>query len=132
MRSLLDEGDINLPSIDTFYDGVREFYSTAFEYCTKWLLLNNTLLKNGVFVDFKKRNQCSMDNVEEVLSALEHIHSDLINDPRAMDILEEEFLAYQAMAETDIPEHIWKESVFTEKTNVDGCETLTYHRMDMI
>ncbi|CAB4014767.1 ATP-dependent DNA helicase [Paramuricea clavata] len=132
MRSLLDEGDINLRSIDKFYDGIREFYSTAFAYCTKWLPLNNTLLKNCVFVDFKKRNQCSMDNVEEVLSALEHIHSDLIHDPRAMDILEEEFLVYQAMAETDIPEHIWKESVVTEKTNVDGGETLTYHRMDMI
>jgi hypothetical protein len=61
IRSLLDEGDINLWSIDKFYDGVREFYSTAFAYCTKWVPLDNTLLKNCVFVDFKKRNQCSMD-----------------------------------------------------------------------
>ncbi|CAB3991851.1 Hypothetical predicted protein, partial [Paramuricea clavata] len=45
-----------LKSIDKFYDGVREFYSTAFAYCTK---------------------------------------CDLINDPRPMDILEEEFLVYQ-------------------------------------
>ena len=44
-----------------------------------------------------------MDNVEGVLSSLGHIHRDVINNPRAMDTLEEEFLVYQAMSEADIP-----------------------------
>ncbi len=132
LKKLLDEGDISLQSIDKFYDGVREFYNTAFAYCTKWLPLDNPLLKNCVFIDFNKRNKCSMDNVEGVLTALEHIHSDIVNDPRAVDVLEEEFLVYQTMSEGDIPDHIWKESTVTEKLDVESGETITYHRMDMI
>ena len=106
LRRLLDEGDTDLQSIYKCYDGVRAFYSTAFAYCTKWLPLENTLLKNCIFVDFEQRYACSMDNVEEVLSSLEHIHLDMINNPRVMDILEEEFLVYQTMSKTDIPEHV--------------------------
>ena len=132
LRKLLEEGDIDIQSVDKFYDGVRAFYSTAFAYCTKWLPLNNTLLKHCVFVDFMQRNACSMDNVEQILSALNHIHKDMVNDPRAMDILEEEFLVYQTMSETDIPAHIWEESAVTEKQDLDSDEVLTYHRMDMI
>jgi hypothetical protein len=49
-----------------------------------------------------------------------------------MDILEEEFLVYQTMSETDIPAHIWEESAVTEKQDLDSDEVLTYHRMDMI
>ena len=70
-----------------------------------------------------------MDNVEGVLSSLGHIHRDVMNNPRAMDTLEEEFLVYQAMSEADIPAHIWKESKVEEKLDY---ETVTYHRMDMI
>ena len=39
-----------------------------------------------------------MDNVEGVLSSLGHIHRDVINNPTAMDTLEEEFLVYQAIS----------------------------------
>ena len=69
-----------------------------------------------------------MDNVEGVLSSLEHIHREVINNPRAMDTLEEEFFVYQAISEADIPAHIWKESKVLDD---DGTE-VTYHRMDMI
>ena len=72
-----------------------------------------------------------MDNVEEVLSSLEHIHREVINNPRAMDTLEEEFFVYQAMGEADIPTHICKESKVVEKLDDDGTE-VTYHRIDMI
>lgn len=41
-----------------------------------------------------------------MLSSLGHIHRDVINNPTAMDTLEEEFLVYQAMSEADIPAHI--------------------------
>ena len=129
LRRLLDEGDTDLQSIDKFYDGVQAFYSTAFACCTNWLPLENTLLKNCVFVDFEQRHACSMDNVE-VLSSLEHIHLDMINNSRVMDILEEEFLVYQTMSKTDIPKHVWKESAVV--ANTDGGEILTYHRMNMI
>ena len=132
LRKLLNEGDINICDVDKFYDGVRRFYIAAFTYCTKRLPLDNPLFKNCVFIDFNERNKCSMDNVEGVLSSLGHIHRDVINNPRAMDTLEEEFLVYQAMSEADIPAHIWKESKVEEKFDNDNAETVTYHRMDMI
>ena len=92
---------------------------------------HSATLKNCVFIDFSLRNECSMDNVEEVLSSLEHIHREVINNPRAMDTLEEEFFVYQAMGEADIPTHICKESNVVEKLGDDGTE-VTYHRIDMI
>ena len=73
-----------------------------------------------------------METVEGVLTALGHIHSDIISSPRAMDILDEEFPFYQTMAWTDISPHIWGESAVIEKEDVDVGEALTYHRMDMI
>ena len=131
LGKFLDEGDIDIRDVDKFYDGVRRFYITAFTYCTKWLPLGNPLMKNCLFIDFSLRNECSMDNVEEVLSSLEHIHREVINNPRAMDTLEEEFFVYHAMSEADIPAHIWKESKVVEKLDDDGTK-VTYHRMDMI
>ena len=44
----------------------------------------------------------------------------MINNPRVMDILEEEFLVYQTMSKSDIPEHVWKESAVVEKEDTDG------------
>lgn len=96
LAKLLEEGDIDLQCVDKFYDGVRKFYSSAFPYCTKWLPLYTPLLKNCVFIDFKHRNECSMDNIEEVLSVLEHIHRDVIHYPHGINVLDEEFLVYQA------------------------------------
>ena len=132
LGKLLDEGDINSRDVDKFYDGVRQFYIAAFTYCTKWLPLDNPLLKNCVFIYFNERNKCSMDNVEGVLSSLGHIHREMINNPRTMDTLEEEFLVYQAVSEADIPAHIWEESKVVEKLDDDSAEAVTYHRMDMI
>lgn len=75
---------------------------TAFAYCTKWLPLDDHLLNNCVFIDFKRRNDCSMDNIEEVISVLDYIHRESINDPKEMDDLEEEFLVCQSMSDTDL------------------------------
>lgn len=73
LKSLLSEGDIDSRDVYKSYDGVRRFYIAAYTSCSKWLPLNNPLLKNCVLVDFKKRNKCSMDNLG-VLSSREHIH----------------------------------------------------------
>ena len=106
---LFEDGAISRNQVDKFYDSVREFHTTAIAYCTRWLPLDDPLLKNCVFIDFKHRNDCSMDNIEEVLSALDHILGELINDPKAVDDLEEDFLVYQSMSDTDIPAHVWDE-----------------------
>ena len=56
LTKLLDDWDILQNSSDCFYDGVRAFYETAYEYCLKWLPADDTLYKNCRFLDFLKRN----------------------------------------------------------------------------
>ena len=56
LAKLLNDGNILENSSDCFYDGVREFYETAYEYCVKWLFADDTLYKNCRFLDFFKRN----------------------------------------------------------------------------
>ena len=51
--------------IDSF-DGVCEFYSTAYKYCTKWLPLDDDFLKNCKFVDFDSLSEVSFDHVQAV------------------------------------------------------------------
>ena len=55
LAKLLDDGNILENSSDCFYDDVRAFYETAYEYCVKWLLADDTLYKNCRFLDFFKK-----------------------------------------------------------------------------
>ena len=48
--------------IDFFFDGAREFYSTAYKYCKKWLPLDDDFRKYCKFVDFKSRSEVSFDD----------------------------------------------------------------------
>lgn len=90
----MNEGDIDICDVDKFYDGVRRFYIVVFIYCIKWLLFDNFLFKNCVFIDFNERNKCSMDNVKGVLFFFGYIYRDVINNFIVMDMLEEEFFVY--------------------------------------
>ena len=50
--------------------------------------------------------------------------------PAQMDELQEEFVDYQLLEKSDIPDAVWEEAiVYEEKT--EG-EDKQYHRMDMI
>ena len=35
LKKFLHEGDIKQQALDKFYDGVREFYGCAYNYCVK-------------------------------------------------------------------------------------------------
>ena len=37
LKKLIDGGDINLRVVDKFYDVVRKFYRSAYNYCVKCL-----------------------------------------------------------------------------------------------
>ena len=67
LKKLLDEGDIDQRALDRFYDGVREFYGCAYNYCVKWLTLDCPFLKNCQFADFSKRNEMSYSNIEQII-----------------------------------------------------------------
>ena len=55
IRKLEDEGDISPRQVQRFYIAVREFYTMATTYALQWLPLNDPLLQNAQFVNFKSR-----------------------------------------------------------------------------
>lgn len=63
-------------------------------------------MKNCVFVDFQKRAETCFSHVEETVSCSKHVHEAILEDPTMSDV-EEQFLNYQAMCETDIPRNVW-------------------------
>ena len=105
LAKLLDDGDILENSSDCFYDGVRAFYKTVYEYCVKWLSADD--YKNCRFLDFSKRSTISFDCLTEILALFSNRFDGYINDPRKLDCLEEEYMIYQSMEESEIPKDIW-------------------------
>ena len=113
---------------DRFFDSVREFCKAAYEYYTKWLPLDNDLLKSYRFIDFSRRSEFSFDDVQSVVSTFPQLNQDISNTVYKLDELEEEFLTYQEMSGNEIPQHVWELAKVNE--NVD--ERKVYYRMDII
>ena len=69
-----------------------------------------------------------MDCLTEILALFPNRFDSYINDPHKMDELEEEYLIYQSMEESEIPKDIW------DVTTVDSdkAKKIVYHRIDMI
>ena len=76
LKKLLQE-KISPRKADRSFDGIRAFYKVAYEYCTKWLSLNNNLLKNCKFVDFSRRSEFSFDDVQSVVSDFPQLSQDV-------------------------------------------------------
>ena len=53
LKKLLED-EISPREADTFLDGVRAFYRATYECYTKWLPLDNDILKSCIFIDFSK------------------------------------------------------------------------------
>ena len=88
---------------DRFFDSVREFCKAAYEHYTKWLPLDNDLLKSCRFIDFSRRSELSFDDVQSVVSTFSQLNQDISNTVHKLDELEEEFLTYQEMSGNEIP-----------------------------
>ena len=127
-KTKLLEDEISPREGDRFFDGVHAFYKAAYEYCTKWLPLDNDLLKSCRFIDFSRRSEFSFDDVQSVMSAFPQLNQDILNNVHKLDELEEEFLSYQAMSGNEFPQHVWELAKADE--NVD--EGKVYYQMDII
>ena len=64
LSKLEDEGDITSTEVKTFYLAVRGFYVRASEYAFANLPLDDPVLKNSQFVDFKRRDEGDFSQVE--------------------------------------------------------------------
>ena len=63
LNQLVDGGDVSSQQEAAFYNGVREFYSTAAEYALKNLPLHDTVLENSQFVHLQSRESASISQV---------------------------------------------------------------------
>jgi hypothetical protein len=129
LQSLL-EADIDDHDVDKFFDGVRAFYTTAYKYCVDWLPLDEVILKHSRFLDFDRRLEFSIDDVNEVVSCMPLIHRNIIGNVRLQDDVEEEFLIYQGMTKEEVRQSVWDDSLVYEKDEDE--EKISYHRMDII
>ena len=106
---LLDKGDVSQYEVDRFYDGARAFFTKAFEYCSTWLRLDDDFLKYCTFVDVRNRANNPFSFVKKILPYFK-VHHSLINDANSLGELHDEYIEFQAMPDTGIPENIWKDA----------------------
>ena len=52
IEHLLEGGSASQQEVDVFYVAVRAFYGRSYEYCVKWLRLDDDVLSHCVFVGF--------------------------------------------------------------------------------
>ncbi|KAK1888773.1 Protein FAM200B [Dissostichus eleginoides] len=94
------------------------------EYALKKLPLNDPLLPHAEFVDFRQRQNSHVDDVLYFVQRYKHLLP--FEDPREQDRISDEFLEYQMLEETDIPDMVWKGAL------VSVGEEEQFHRMDMV
>ena len=63
-KSLLEEGDVPLLKVSTFYKGVRSFFETAVEYSLRNLPHDDAVLRNARFINFEQRMQADQLQAE--------------------------------------------------------------------
>ena len=74
VKQLLENGDISQETFDKFFDGAKAFFSEAYQYCAKWLPLEDSSLQNSKFINFHLRNTSSFDSVQPTVESFDTIN----------------------------------------------------------
>ncbi|KAL2091672.1 hypothetical protein ACEWY4_013935 [Coilia grayii] len=119
LNRLVEAGHVSPEAVKKFHMAARSFFKTAVEYALAKLPLNDQVLQYSKFVDFKQKMDVSVDYVQ-----FNHLLP--YDEPKEQDQLNDEFLEYQMMEETHIPDAIWRDAVVRQSE--DG----EYHRMDRL
>ena len=112
MRRLENENDITTAKVKNFHQAVRGFYRYA-TVCPKKFPLKDDALMNAKLAKFANRDQAHFIQVEVFLQRYPKLLSFAL--PSTLNKLEEEFLDYQLMLSTEIPEDIWKSAIKVDK-----------------
>ncbi len=123
IRKLLDDGDIASSEVTKFYSGVRRFYTRAAEYIKATFPLNDAVLRHAKFLDVEKKEEVTFDSVEYFVHRFPHLHA--LRTPQELDMLQEEFVSYQLLRDTDIPIQVWEVAKVGEDEAV-------YYRIDVL
>ena len=129
---LLNEYDVTPRELQCFYKGVRAFFSKAFQYCCMWLRLDDDLLKYCVFVDVRKRADTPFSYVEKTLPYFSHIHQTVKDNPALLEDVHDEYVEFQAMPDSDIPEAVWKSAAIGSSDSEFDKKRKRDLRMDVI
>ena len=62
---------------------------------------NDDLLRHASFLNFENRVNIGFDSVEYFVSRYPHLHG--LTVPREIELLQEEFVSYQLLNDSDIP-----------------------------
>ncbi|KAK1896094.1 Presenilins-associated rhomboid-like protein mitochondrial [Dissostichus eleginoides] len=103
---LHEAGDIPSGDVTKFNKVARGFLLRSTEYALQKLPLNDPLLPHAEFVDFRQRQNSHLDDVLYFVQRYKHLLP--FEDPREQDRISDEFLEYQMLEETDIPDMVWK------------------------
>ena len=123
----LENGDITDQNVRNFYLSVRQFYVTAVSYIIKWFPLNEDVVKDSQFVDFEVKDQCDFVMVCTFIKKYPKL---LKFTNTELDELNEEFLDYQALPRSAIPQTVWDNAICYEVGEDENKKT--YYRMDVI
>ena len=129
---LLNEYDVTPRELQCFYKGVRAFFSKAFQYCCMWLRLDDDLLKYCVFVDVRKRADTPFSYVEKTLPYFLHIQQTVKDIPARLEDVPDEYVEFQAMPDSDIPEAVWKSAAIGSSDSEFDKKRKRDLRMDVI
>ena len=111
---MLDDGDIDQNDVDTFFEGVLNFFVKAYNYFVAWLPLDDGFIKHSIRIDFEKRNEATFDYIETILQTFNRIHKAIVQDQSILNVVEEEFLDYQALSNHDFLCNIWESAELSD------------------
>ena len=124
LHRLLNDGDIDENAKKTFYKSVRSYYADAVSQALQKLPFADNLLNHSKFLNFEQRGHCSFSSVEYFCCS----YSNLLQfSPAEVDRLQEEFIDYQLLENSHIPQAVWKEAIIYEDES-----STAHHRMDVI
>ena len=88
-----------------FYKGVWKFYECTIDYIRAKFPLSDDLLMHARFVNFGERENCEFADVEYFIARYKNV---LSFDDVDMDGIFDEFVEYQLLEQSDIPQHVWQ------------------------
>ena len=104
----------------------RAFFSKTCQYYVKWLPLEDSLFQNYELVDFDLRSTSLFDSIQRTVESFDTINQQLMELPKLLNTLEEEFMEYQAVVKGDVPQYIWDEAFIKDTSQSD------HYCMDMV
>ena len=76
--------------------------------------------------DFDLRSTSLFDSIQRIVESFDTINQQLMERPKLLNTLEEEFMEYQAVVKGDVPQYIWDEAFIKDTSQPD------HYHMDMV